>query len=232
MTPQEIEKKYGFEYPSLYKQLYVDGMLDWGEFSPNWYFEIYPKLKDNPPLLLHSYDFELMDLKSVSQEIEELMDPDNYRNINEEFRFIPFAHNAAGDHYCFFLNKENKGELPVVFLYHDENEAEYMAKNLQDFIFRMILQDMSQQDTFNEINDEEFRNNIVNVLKSHAKYLTDKEQDILQNILRREIIDYEISFSYGNEDARGLLTDIEMKKVINEIIPFDKMDTSFEYSNE
>lgn len=231
MELQDIEKKYGFEYPELYKQLYLDGMLDMGEYGPNWYSEIYPTLKDNPPLLLNSCDFELLTLKSVCEEIDELSDPNNYRKINKEFKFVPFAKSGGGDHYCFFMSNKDNSDIPIVFVWHDLNEVEYLAKNLQDFIFKMLLNDMSYFDD-EDLSDSEIENNINNVFKSHAKYLTDKEQDILQNILIREIIDYEISFSYGNEDVRGLLTDIEMKKIINEIIPFDKMDTSFEYSTE
>jgi hypothetical protein len=40
-------------------------------------------------------------------------------------------------------------------------------KNLSDFIFRMLLTDMSNQDIYNEIPDEEFRNDIEAVFKSH-----------------------------------------------------------------
>lgn len=231
MTPQDIEKKYGFDYPSLYKQLYVDGMLDWGEFSPNWYFEVYPTLKDNPPLLLHSYDFELLNLKSVTEQIEDLQDPEDYRNINPEFKFIPFAQSYGGDYYCFFLNDEKNGEMPIVFLSHDTIEADYLAKNLQDFIFKMFLIDMAYFDN-EDVTDQELKNNLESMFETHKKYLTQQQQDILQNVLNREIINYEISFSYGNEEAKGLLTEDEKNNLIKEIIPFDKMGTSFEYSDE
>lgn len=232
MTLQDIEKKYGFEYPKLYKQLYQDGMLDIGKYGPNWYSDIYPTLKDNPPLLLHTYDFELLDIESVDEAIKEIRDPEDYRAINKEFIFIPFGQSGAGDHYCFFLSGEQNGNVPIVFVWHDLNEAEYLAKNLQDFIFSALLNDMSQQDTYNNVSEDEFRDNITRVLKSHKKYLTEQQKDILENLLKREIIDYEILFAKGKEDARGLLTDIEMKQLLREIMPFDKMDTSFEYSTE
>ncbi|WP_278020465.1 SMI1/KNR4 family protein [Flavobacterium ginsengisoli] len=174
MTIQEIEKKYRFEYPFLYKQLEADGMLDVGEYGPNWYTDVYPTLKDNPPLLLHSYDFESLNLKSVAEEIEELQDPEDYRNINPEFKFIPFAKSGGGDHYCFFLNEENNGDVPIVFVWHDSNEVNYLAKNLQDFIFKVLLIDMSKQDVYNELTDEEFRDDIESVFKSHKKYLTEQ----------------------------------------------------------
>lgn len=232
MILQDIEKKYQFEYPSLYKQLYEDGMLDLGEYCPNWYSDVYPKLKENPPLLLHSYDFELLNLESITGEIERLTDPDDYRQINKEFKFVPFAKSGAGDHFCFFLNEEENGNVPIVLLCHDMSEAEYLAKNLGDFIFRTLLTDMSQQDMDNEESEEEFRDNIVKVFKSHKKYLTEQQKEVLQDLLKRDIVDYQILIGKSKEDARGFLTDIEMKKLLAEIIFFDKMDTTFEYSNE
>ncbi|WP_264553488.1 SMI1/KNR4 family protein [Flavobacterium sp. N2038] len=233
MTIQEIETKHSFKFPNLYKQLAADGMLDVGEYGPNWFTEVYPTLRDNPPLLLHSYDFESLNLKSVAEEIEELKDPEDYRNINPEFRFIPFAKSGGGDHYCFFLNEENNGDVPIVFVWHDMNEVDYLAKNLQEFIFKVLLIDMSKQDLYNELSDEEFRNDIESVLKSHKKYLTDRQNEILSAILKREIIDYEINVSPKiKESARGLLTDVELESIVNEVIPFDKMNQSFKYSME
>lgn len=206
-------------------------MLNIGEFGPNWYNDVYPVLKDNPPLLLHSYDFELLDPNSVAQEIEDLANPDNYRKINKEFKFIPFGQSYGGDHYCFFLNEEKNGEIPIVFVSHDSNEADYLAKNLQDFIFKMFLTDMSYFDN-EDMSDEDVRNNLEDMFRTHKKYLADQQKDILKDIFSREIIDYQVLFPNYREDARGLLTDIEKNKLINEIIFFDKMDTSFEYSNE
>ncbi|MFB9077306.1 SMI1/KNR4 family protein [Flavobacterium procerum] len=232
MTINAIETKHGFEFPILYKQLDADGMLNIGEYGPNWYAEVYPTLKDNPPLLLHSYDFELLNLKSVNEEIADISDPDDYRQINPEFKFIPFAQSGAGDHYCFFLNEEQNGDIPVVYIWHDSNEANYLAKNLQDFIFRMILTDMANQDLYNEVSDEEFRSNIESVFKTHKKYLTEQQNQILEQILKRDIIDYEVVFAKRKEPARGLLTDIEFKQLLLDIIPFEKMDQSFEYSNQ
>nr|WP_294783283.1 SMI1/KNR4 family protein [uncultured Flavobacterium sp.] len=234
MELQEIEKKYGFEFPSLYKQLSEDGMLDMGEYGPKWYSDIYPSLRENPPLLLYTYDFELLDSESVATEIERLKDPNGYRNINPKFKFIPFAKSGGGDHYCFFLNEENNGDVPIVFVWHDKNEVNYLAKNLQDFIFDMILTDMCDQDSDDEeIDDEEFESNMKSVFKSHTKYLTDRQNAILSAILERDIFDYEFNVSPNRiVTARGFLTDEELKEISNEVIPFDKMNQSFKYYND
>jgi hypothetical protein len=90
---------------------------------------------------------------------------------------------------------------------------------------------MSDQDIYNDVSDEEFKDNLDKVLKTHKKYLMDKQNDILQTIFNREIIDYEILLPKAKETKRGLLSDVELKKILVEIIPFDKMDSSFEYSD-
>lgn len=232
MILQDVEKRYEFEYPPLYKQLYEDGMLDIGEYGPNWYSDVYPKLKENPPLLLHSYDFQLLSLKGVSREIERLTNPDDYRQIKKEFRFIPFAKSGAGDHFCFFLNGEEDGNVPIVFVWHDNNEVNYLAKNMEDFVFRTLLTDMSQQDIYNEESEEEFKSNIEEVFKSHEKYLTEERKEVLQKLLKRDIVDYQIFVEKSKEVARGFLTDLELQKLLVENIWFDKMDVTFKYSNE
>jgi len=49
--------------------------------------------------------------------------------------------------------------------------------------------------------------------------------------LKREVVDYEIVLGSQKEGATGLLTDIELKDLLNDVIPFEKMNQSFEYSN-
>lgn len=232
MLLNEIESEFGFNYPKLYKQLEQDGMLNVGEYGPEWYKTTFPKLKENPPLFLHTIDFELLNINSVSEEIRELSDPDNYRQIKPEFKFIPFGKSGAGDHFCFFLNDQIGDDIPIVLVWHDSNQVDCLAKNLQDYIFRVLLTDMSDQDTYNNIIDEDFRNNLKYSLKTHTKYLTDQQNRILQNVFSREIIDYEITLPRGKKEAhRGLLTDIELKKILTEVIPYEKMDTTFEYAD-
>ena len=78
MTLADIENKHSFKYPKLYKQLEQDGMLDVGEYSQSWKQTVYPQLKDNPPLLLHSCDFELIPLSDLDEEISELRNTSDY----------------------------------------------------------------------------------------------------------------------------------------------------------
>lgn len=233
MVLTEIEKENHFQYPQIYKQLETDGMLDVGDYGPNWYSDIFPKLKDQPTLLLHSYDFELLNPKAVDEAIKELSDPENDQQIKREFKFIPFGQSGAGDYYCFLVSEQDQDDIPIVLLWHDSSESNYLAKNLQDYIFRAILTDMSEQDTYNDVDNKEFKNNLSNTLKTHTKYLTEAQTQILHNIFSREIIDYDIELPKGRKETRrGLLTGIELKKLLAETIPYEKIDQTFEYAEE
>ena len=231
MTLSDLEHAGGFAYPLLYKQLEYDGMLDVGEYGPTWYQQVYPALKERPTLLLHADDFELLSVKAVAAAIEELAAPDDYRQIDPALRFIPFAQTGAGDHYCFFASSQHAGEMPVVLLWHDQNEAQYVAKNLQDFLFHMLLSSMADQDTYNEVSDKEFKEQLANTLGTHARYLTPEQAQILQTLLARDIIDYEVPLPKGRKEAhRGLLTHIELAGLREEFIPYDQFDHCFAYS--
>lgn len=231
MKLNDLENEFNFQFPPLYHSLEADGMLNVGEYGPNWYSTIFSKLKDNPTLFLHTYDFELLNLHAVKEAIEDLADPENYRQIKTEFKFIPFGQSGAGDHYCFFVSEQKGEDIPIVFVWHDMNEVVYLAKNLNDYMFKVLLTDMAEQDTYNEVSDQEFIEQLQHSLKTHARYLTQEQQNILHTVVLREIKDYEIEFANGRKESyRGLLTDVELAEIIDKVIPFDKMETSFEYS--
>lgn len=104
---------------------------------------------------------------------------------------------------------------------------------MQDYIFTALLTDISDQNTYNNVSDEEFKNNLKNVLKTHTKYLTEKQTETLQNVISREIIDYDIDLPRGRKEPhRGLLTNLELNKILTEVIPYEKRDTTFEYADE
>lgn len=231
MTLSEMEQQHGFTYPSLYRQLERDGMLAVGEYGPDWYKLVYPTLKDKPTLLLHADDFELLNIEAVAAEVEALLDTDDYRQIDPALQFIPFAQTGAGDHYCFFASSQHDGETPIVLLWHDQNEAQYLAKNLQDFVFHMLLNSMADQDTYNEVSDEEFREQLAKTLGTHARYLKPEQAQVLSALLARDIIDYEVELPKGRKEAhRGLLADTELASLREEFIPYENFDSCFAYS--
>ena len=230
MTLSDLEHAGGFAYPLLYKQLAYDGMLDVGEYGPTWYQQVYPTLKERPTLLLHADDFELLSVKAVAAALEELADPEDYRHIDPAWRFIPFAQTGAGDHYCFFASGRQGDDMPIVLLWHDQDEAQHLARNLQDFLFLMLLKSMADQDTYNEVSDGEFRQQLENTVATHARYLTARQAEAVQALLARDIVDYDVLLPKGRKEAhRGLLTAIELASLRAECIPYDKFDHCFAY---
>ena len=230
MTLSEIEQAYGFAYPSLYRQLAQDGMLAVGEYGPDWYKLVFPTLKEQPTLLLHADDFELLSINAVALELEALAAPDDYRHIAPAFQFIPFAQTGAGDHYCFFPTGQHDGDMPIVLLWHDQDEAQYLAKNLHDFLFQMLLTSMAEQDTYNDVSDEEFIACLHQTMGTHVRYLTAPQAQVLQALLARDIIDYALLLPKGRQEMRrGLLSDIEVASLRAALIPYEKFDRCFAY---
>ncbi|GAB3638233.1 hypothetical protein GCM10027422_38230 [Hymenobacter arcticus] len=216
----------------MYKQLAQDGMLDVGQYGPDWATTVLPKLRDNPTLLLFSSDFELLTLEQASEVTAELAAPDDYRQIKPDYKFIAFAQNGAGDCFCLLPTAQQANDIPVVFLWHDANEATFLAKNLQDFIFRRILIDMAEQDTYNQVSEEEFRRNLAATLKTHSRYLTDQQSAILADMLLKPLISYEDTECSYTETRWGLLTAKELGNIMTEVIGFNKLDASFEYADD
>lgn len=208
-------------------------MLDIGKTGENWHSDTYPKLKNNPPLLLYSNDFELLSPESAHEALEEITEPDSYLNIKVDYHFIPFGQSGAGDYYCFFLNESTAADIPIVIIYHDDNCAEYLAKNIQDFIFIEILKYMTDLDEYKAANDIEFKTNISNLLKTHLKYLSKSQQDCLNKLNNKALIEYEVVFGSGRiEQHRGFLTDKEYQQKIDELAPYKNLEKAFCYSDD
>ncbi|AZB11482.1 SMI1/KNR4 family protein [Chryseobacterium sp. G0162] len=230
-TLQDLEKEYNFTYPELYKKLYTDKMLDWGVEGPGWYTNVFPALKENPPLLLFGNDIEIWDPIVYQNGIREIINHEVYE-INPKYRMVPFAKNGAGDLYVFQLDMETNGEVPITFLGHD-SDAEILAKNLQDFIFRQLLESLTEMDEYSMFegnSEEEIKILLQNQLNTHRKYLAPKQVEILEDIYTRDIFEYTYKVSNGGEfKAEGMLTFDELEKMINKEIAFEKLNTKFNY---
>jgi hypothetical protein len=237
MILKNLEQKYNFHYPEVYRRLSEAGMLDWGESSADWYQTIFPKLKENPPLLLFGYDIEIWnDEQSISASIHEMSEEDDYRNIHAGYRFVPFAKNGAGDLYAFQFDLENGDDVPVTFIPHDDEEAEILAKNFQDFIFRQLLEavvEIDEDSMFYEENEGDLKQNLLNQLKTHEPYLVPKHIDILNEIYQRDIFEYTYKVPAGNTfETEGLITFDEMEEILKKEIAFDRLNTKFNYTKE
>ncbi|SHF73906.1 SMI1/KNR4 family protein [Chryseobacterium vrystaatense] len=230
-TLQDLEEEYNFTYPALYRQLYDDKMLDWGMEGNGWYTNVFPALKENPPLLLFGNDIEIWDPTAYHGGIREIINHEIY-DINPKYLMVPFAKNGAGDMYVFQFDMQVNGDIPITFFRHD-SDAEILAKNLQDFIFRQLLESLTEMDEYSMFegdSEEEAKRHLNNQLNTHRKYLTPRQVGILQDIYKRDIFKYIYKTPDGSEfEAEGLLTFDELEKLINQEIAFEKLNTRFDY---
>ena len=234
MNIEELEKKYNFNYPPLFKKLWKDGMLDWlnghsGEFKENesWANTIYPKIKENPPLLLHTggFDFEMLAPKEMlNWKFDEMWDI-------EKYQFIPFAKTDEGNVYAFYKGIKTDGEYAIVYIWNDMNETEVLAKNFEDFIFRKMLEsayDIDKDDLRADYKDEGFKSyqrDIQRDLVTIKPYLNEEYFSILDEIFYREDI-LENTFTYG------LIEHEKLGKLIKEHLEFEELDSVFEHEIE
>lgn len=230
-TLEDLEKEFNFTYPELYKQLYADRMLDWGSDGNGWYTNVFPTLKENPPLLLFGSDIEIWDPIVYRDGIREIVNHEVY-DINPKYQMLPLAKNGAGDLYVFQLDMENNGEIPITFFGHD-SDAEVLSKNLQDFIFRQLLESLTEIDEYSmlyEDSEEKIKQNLHNQLKTHRKYLKAEQVEILEDLYQRDIFEYTYKTPNGSEfEAKGLLTFNDLEKLIKQEMAFEKLNIKFDY---
>ena len=236
---EQIEQWHGFKYPELYHRLYNDGMLDWGEFGPNWHATYWEKFKINPPLLLLGNDIELLDLNrrdngtSIIENIGDFESPDCYLQIKPEFKFIPFAKTGGGDFYVFQFDKQNGDDVPVTLVPHDYMLAEVLAKNLQDFIFRMLLECVVDIDEHTRIADGDLKTNLFNMLKTHKPYLSQNQAAKVEEIYSRDLFKHILKYPNGNEESlTGLISMDEIDDTLRQEIGFEGLDEEFQYTSD
>jgi len=229
-TLEQLEAKHNYAFPKLYKTLFEAEMLNWMkgfelplEEGKTWAKDVYPTLKENPPLMLHSggSDFELM----TPNDILDFKFPENW-DI-ETHHVIPFAKTAEGNTYAFYKNVEIDGENPIVLIWEDD-EAEYIAKNFEDFIFRKMIEssdDIDKDDLYADYGKdypmELYRADLKADLESIRPYLKDEYLSILEEAYNGEILETLIAY--------GFMEPKSVKEMIKEKLGFELMDEVFDH---
>jgi len=229
-TLANIETKHNYTFPTLFKKLWEDEMLNWMrgfelplEKDKTWAVDVYPTLKDNPPLLLNSggTDFELLTAdEMLNFEFPELWD-------TEKHHFIPFAKTAEGNIYAFYKNIEIEGENPVVLIWDDMDETEIIAKNFEDFIFRKMLEatdDIDKEDLntdYGKAGIEAYRTDLIADLKSITPYIKEEYVTVLNDIYNADVQD--MLFSYGFKSEQKL------SDLIKEMLDFEYLNDIIEH---
>ena len=229
-----LEQQYQFQYPELYHRLYADQMLDIGEYTSHWSKEVYPRLKNHPPLFLYSGDFELIPLANIAEAIEELNGEESWFNINPDYLFIPFGETGGGDYYCFLYNQNApKPTPPIALLQHDSDEAELLANTLEDFFFYEMLNSVNDIYEGSLVRSEgDFYENITHLLQSHLPYISNEAQrQVIQDVYSRKLTDFTRVLPRSTQTYQGLLSDEELEQLLQQHIPITGEKT-FVYTTE
>jgi len=228
ITLTQLETHYHFNYPSLYKTLFESNMLNWmrGFEEPlpkgkTWAADVYPTLKENSPLLLHSggSDFELLTPQNtLNFDFSEEWDTDTHH-------FIPFAKTAEGNTYAFYDNGNE--ETPIILIWEDD-ETEYVAKNFEDFIFRKMLEsadDIDKDDLYADYGKDNpmelYRTDLKADLESIRPYLNDEYVSILETFYNGDVLETLIAY--------GFMGTKPIKEVIKEMLNFELMGEVFDH---
>jgi len=230
ITLKDIETKHNYDFPPLFKTLWEDEMLNWMrgftlplEKGKTWAEDVYPTLKENPPLLLHSggTDFELL----TPDEMLHFKFPEDWDR--ETHHFIPFAKTAEDGTYAFYNHTEIEGENPIVLIWEDD-EAEYVAKNFEDFIFRKMIEatdDIDKNDLFIDYGKddamEHYRIDLKSDLQSIQPYLKKEYVSVLEETYNADILQTLISY--------GFIGSKPVKNVIDEMLDFPLMGEFFDH---
>ena len=229
-----LEQQYQFQYPELYHRLYADQMLDIGEYASLWSKEVYPRIKNHPPLFLYSGDFELIPLANIAETIEELSGEDSWFSINPDYLFIPFGQTGGGDYYCFLYDQNHpKPTPPIALLQHDSDEAELLANTLEDFFFYEMLNSVNDIYEGSLVRSEgDFYENITRLLQSHLPYISNEAQrQVIQDVYSRELTDFTRVLPRSTQTYQGLLSDEELEQLLQQHIPIAGEKT-FVYTTE
>jgi hypothetical protein len=223
-----LEQRHQFKFPILYKKLYYDGMLDWGRFGQHWASEVLPMLIKSPPLLLFAKEFELIHLRDIDETIHGISE--FHPTVNH--RFIPFGMSGAGDIYAFHIDATHNESMPIVYIWHDDNRCDYLARDLQDFIFLKMLDAIHDIDEEHDmITSGDLRTNLEKWLITHKKYLKDTQVAILETSFKNDIQ----VFKHIDEKGRssnyvGLISSEDYDTIMEKEINFSLLNTSFKYS--
>ena len=223
-----------WEYPELYHRLYAEQMLDIGEYSSLWSKEVYPRLKNHPPLFLYSGEFELIPLANIAETIEELNGEDSWFSINPDYLFIPFGQTGGGDYYCFLYDQNApKPTPPIALLQHDSDEAELLANTLEDFFFYEMLNSVNDIYEGSLVRSEgDFYENITRLLQSHLPYISNEAQrKVIQEVYSRKLTDFTRVLPRSTQTYQGLLSDEELEQLLQQHIPIAGEKT-FVYTTE
>ena len=216
-----IEAKGSFGLPPIYRQLHNDGVLydiapeEWQQHWREW------SITRPLPLLHHPERPEWFNLA----EIAEFEQPGYWR---EDLTFVPFAHNGAGDWWCWIPQWTKEGRTPVAFCPHDLNQSNVFSPDFEGFLFRMILEMLAR--TYPEpFSPAALEQATRTDLAQLQPYLRLSWQNIINEIIGR---DYQRIEERGPTSADGyycFCPEAEIRDIIQSELDFNRLDETFKH---
>jgi len=221
-TLSDIEQATGQAFPPLFHQIAAEGRSDWGALGNTWFREVFPTLLAQPPLLLHANEFEPIERSELREAWEDLTAEDHYNPLRKDLQLLPFARSGGGDTYCFWTNAPGFAEAPVLLVCHDDDRADVLAANLQDFLFRKMVEAVAELEAeYTTLVEGDLAANLQAWLGSHRGWLRDDQGRALEAL-----------FARTDDIAAGRISDEEAQALVKQVIGFPRLDESFDYVRE
>ncbi len=216
----EIATHCGMELPEDFVRLFRAGMLDWMGGYPDplpegvdWKRDIYPKLHAHPPALFHSGG----DLVMLSPEKIVAYRPPQEWDTNA-FTIVPFAKGDEGNLYALFRTQEHPDETWIAMVWEDEDEAEILARSMNDFIFRRMVEAADEADR--ETIDREYRGqdpieayraDLMRDLETIRPFLPSAYVEVLEALYRAPVATTMVSYAFEGPLSYASIVDTYLR---------------------
>lgn len=216
-----IEAKGSFRLPAIYRQLHDDEVLyeivpeEWQQHWREW------SITRPLPLLNHPERLEWFSLA----EIADFEQPKYWR---EDLTFVPFAHNGAGDWWCWLPQWTQESHSPIVFTPHDFNQSNIVSPDFEGFLFRMCLETLARAYP-SEFSPSELEQSIRTDISQLLPYLRPSWQNILNEVTGQEYQRKEEGTTAYTEVFYGFCPETEAQNIIRRELAFERLDDIFEH---
>ncbi|WP_368865865.1 SMI1/KNR4 family protein [Stenotrophomonas maltophilia] len=172
-----------------------------------------------PPILLYAQDYEPLERGELLEAWQELTAEDHYNPLRQDLQLLPFARTGAGDSYCFWTNAPGCHEPPVLLVWHDDDRADVLARNLQDFLFRKMVEAVADYEApYTLLSHGDLADNLQRWLGSHRAWLRDDQATALEAL-----------FARSAEIEQGEIDEDQAQALVQQLIGFERLDESFAY---
>lgn len=183
MKLSELERQLGFTFPKAFHAIYETGAMKWLEMSEAEIMNNREAYINDPKAFLmlncgcEPYQFdEIPEAIKTLKEWISWQEQDRKVTLSKEITLIPFGHNGGGDLYCFLYSK-NDNEPMVVLYYHDMyGDPEIVGHDFDEFLYIQMLDAIENEE---DIDGENFQNQILLLNDTYRKKLINKDADTL-----------------------------------------------------